>query len=162
MKLLQFTLFYFLICFIFQSCFNLDDKNKNSFCSWNSAEDYQRIPLLRPAELIRLNGDTFWSFPFERSKIKNLNVSDPMNIIKIGINKNGFILITDSINHNENNSYPTLIKVDKTISNNLASIYYTNKQIDSIYNLNVSKYKWYNVKDIWNEFEKTGFIPWCE
>jgi hypothetical protein len=141
------------------SCFEMKG---DPFCDWKYIEDYSRIPLIVPSELIRLNGDEVWSYTLSRYKINSPNVSTFFNVKQIGIKNEAFILITEDCVFQEHRYFKSAVKVSKEAGRNIASVFYDKKPIDSLYRSSLNDYKWYQVDTIWEEFLSKNKVPWCK
>jgi hypothetical protein len=146
--------------FILNFSCNLSQK-ENSFCTRKSGWDYHRIPLTQKTELIRLNGSENWIFSLDRNKIDSPIVSALINVRKIGMNETSFILISEEMEYNNNVFESRAIKVISYGEKKNVIIFKSNYSIDSIF-LDKATYSWYDIDDVWEQFNTKGIVPWCK
>src|SRR5688572_22250079 len=146
--------------FILNYSCNFSQK-ENSFCTRKSGWDYHRIPLTQRTELIRLNGRDNWIFSFNRNKIDSLYISDLINVRKIGMNETSFILISEEIILNDIDLGGIAIKVTSNGEKKNVIVFESIYAIDSIFS-DKTTYSWYDIDDVWEQFDTNGIVPWCK
>jgi len=146
--------------FILNYACNFPQK-ENSFCTRKSGWDYHRIPLTQRTELIRLNGSDNWTFSLTRNKIDSPIISALINVRKIGMNETSFILISEKMTYNDIDFDGMAIKVISNGEKKNVTVFKSIHSIDSIF-LDKTTYTWYNIDDVWTQFDTTGIVPWCK
>ncbi len=146
--------------FILNYSCNLLQK-ENSFCTSKSGWDYNRIPLTQKTELIRLNGSDNWIFSLDRNKIDSPIISDLINVREIGMNETSFILISEKMVYNDIDFDGMAIKVISNGEKKNVIVFKSIYSIDSIF-LDKTTYSWYNIDDVWAQFNTEGIVPWCK
>ena len=136
-------------------------QNENSFCTRKSGWDYHRIPLTQKTELIRLNGSENWIFSLDRNKIDSPIMSALLNVRKIGMNETSFILISEEMTYNNIDFDGLAIKVTSHGGKKNVSVFKSIYSIDSIF-LDKTTYSWYDIDDVWAQFDTNGIVPWCK
>jgi predicted phosphohydrolase len=135
---------------------------KDDFYKSQCEEDYCRIPLIQPADLVRLNGDTMWGFSLTRAKIDSPIISALVNVRSVGINfgKKSFIVLTDEIFLNKvMHPKSAIIVIDPAVLKKVDVVYGTTS-VDSLFQKNKDDYQWHEVNHLWNTFNNTGKLPW--
>ena len=148
---------YFILLAV--SC-NFSDRKLNDFCSSTTGWDYVRIPLSKPADLIRLKGDDEWGFSFTRANIDSPIVSDLINVKKIGVFQKSFVLVTAKCEYKGNTFEKRALYFSKSEGEGFVYYYEKEEQIDSLFQN--KRLEWYNIDDVWRNFSKTKKVPWCD
>jgi len=136
-------------------------QEENPFCTSKRGWDYHRIPLTQRTELIRLNGTDNWIFSLDWNKIDSPIISALINVRKIGMKETSFILISENMVYNNIDFDGVAIKVISNGEKKNVTIFKSIYSIDSIF-LDKTTYSWYDIDDVWAQFNTKGKVPWCK
>ena len=108
-----------------------------------------------------MNGTENWIFSLDWNKIDSPITSALINVRKIGMTETSFILISENMVYNNIDFDGAAIKVISKGEKKNVIVFKSIYSIDSIF-LDKTTYTWYDIDDVWDQFNTKGIVPWCK